>query len=125
MYLTEKQEKTINDLEMLRKRVELLESHKMVMPTLINEKQYRESLKAISDEVEKIEQEYGVKRDDTNSGLKACLETLNEISIMLGKMQIRHKELPNWDDMVKNALSSAGIDDETYNRLVHKAIDEV
>ena len=132
MFLTDKQEKTLEDLQMLRRKIELLESHRMVMPELVNDKQYYESLKAISDEVAKIECAYGIKaqRFGVNGNLKTCMETLNNIEDMLNEMQIiqyeEEQDELELDDMFEDVFDSLGFtEEEKYNALVHDAIDEV
>ena len=59
MMLSERQKEALNDIENLRKRIDLLDSHKVV--GYINDKQYAESLKSISDEVDRLEKEFGIQ----------------------------------------------------------------
>lgn len=63
--LSEKQLKTLDELEDLKKRIHLLDSHKVV--GYINNKQYAESLTTIMKEVERIEEQYGVKPENTSA----------------------------------------------------------
>ena len=59
MILSEKQKKALNVIESLRKRIDLLDSHKVV--GFINDKQYAESLKSISEEIDRLEKEFGLE----------------------------------------------------------------
>lgn len=131
MFLTDEQKKTAEHLDMIRKKVELLDSHKLTMGQYITDKQYYESLKAISDELETIEHQYNIERPKhtLNEKLKACFDILNDISNDLEKMQIKHDNDDDYfdlDDMFENVLDSIGFtEEEKYNFRVQKAINEV
>lgn len=64
--LSERQKEIQSTIESLRKRVDLLDSHKVV--GYINDKQYAESLESISHEIDKLEEELGIKPKGIDAG---------------------------------------------------------
>ena len=111
--LNDRQKETLEQLSILRKEVELLESHKKVFADThelvhITPKQYEESGKRIEEKVAEIEKEYGIYEEPNtvNRALKEIGRGLKRIEIMLYE----------W---------SKNLDEQYYNAQVQLTIDEV
>lgn len=111
--LNDSQKEKLEQLSILRKEVELLESHKKVFADTqelvhITPKQYEEAGKHIEEKVAEIEKEYGIYEEPNtvNRSLKEIGRTLKQIEIMLCE----------W---------SKNLDEQYYNAQVQLTIDEV
>ena len=111
--LNENQQKTLEELQMIRRQVELLESHRVVFDgeneLNITPKQIAQAEKRILKSLEKIEEENGIEVIDNsiNGKLKRIDKTLNEI---------RH-DLADFDRYLT--------EEENYNLDIQMAIDEI
>lgn len=118
----------IEIIEDLKKRLDFIESHKTL--NLITEQQYNDMLKSVVEEIVVLEQQYNIKQMPTETvvdKLKKCLRTLQDIEDDLKSMFPIYKEKDfDLDDMFCKVLKSAGFtDEEVYDTLVHKTIEEI
>ena len=110
--LNENHTKTLEELQMIRRQVELLESHRVVFDgeneLNITPKQIAQAERRILKSLEKIEEENGIEVIDNsiNGKLKRIDKTLNEI---------RH-DLADFDRYLA---------EENYNLDIQMAIDEI
>ena len=110
--LNENQTKTLEELQMIRRQVELLESHRVVFDgeneLNITPKQIAQAEKRILKSLEKIEEENGIEVIDNsiNGKLKRIDKTLNEIRY----------DLADFDRYLT---------EENYNLDIQLAIDEI
>lgn len=89
--LNESQAKTIEELENLKKQVELLESHRTV--DFVTPKQYNDSARRIMGQLEEIERQYGIYEDNSlNKGFKEAEKELDLIEKMLIKLSMMFDE---------------------------------
>ena len=103
--LNESQAKTIEELENLKKQVELLESHRTV--DFVTPKQYNDSARRIMVQLEEIEHQFGIYEDNSlNKKFKDAERELDLIEKMLIKMAIM-------------------FDEENYNLAIQLALDGV
>lgn len=105
MILSEKEQKTLDILSELRERVRLLDGLKTTQSQYITEKQYKESLAGIMDQVIKIEMEYGIEETPESQQLREIDEKLAEIEA--------------WLSTYETVL------DKEYDKVVHLAIDDL
>ena len=111
--LNDRQKETLEQLSVLKKEVDLLESHRIVFPdeneqlVHITQKQYNESGNRIVEQLSQIEHEYGIYEDNSiNRKFKQIKRTLDEVE--------------------KDLLEMAnGMEEELYNLEVQMVIDEV
>lgn len=81
MYLSDKQLELQATLNAIRKQIELLDSHRVV--GLINEKQYKESLFYITQQLDQIEQNLGMEPHEYNASdiiYRKSMEGVNDDS---------------------------------------------
>ena len=110
--LNENQTKTLEELQMIRRQVELLESHRVVFngenELNITPKQITQAEKRILKSLEAIEEANGIEviDDSINGKLKRIDKTINEI---------RH-DLADFDRYLT---------EENYNLDIQMAIDEI
>ena len=110
--LNDRQKETLEKLSILKKEVELLESHVKVFPDSeelvhITPKQYAESGNRIVEKLSEIEHEYGIYEDNSiNRKFKLIRRTLDEIESDLLEMK-------------------RGMDEELYNLKIQMTIDDV
>ena len=113
MMLNEKQTNDLEKLKILRKEVELLESHKIQFQdgeelVHISQKQYEDSGRRIEQKVAELEKENGIYEEPStiNRMLKEIDRTLSEIEIMLCE----------WEK---------GLDEELYNLKIQYELDNI
>ena len=110
--LNENQQKTLEELQMIRRQVELLESHRVVFngenELNITPKQIAQAEKRILKSLEKIEEANGIEVIDNsiNGKLKRIDKALSEI----------RKDLADFDRYLT---------EENYNLDIQMAIDEI
>ena len=110
--LNENQTKTLEELQMIRRQVELLESHRVVFngenELNITPKQIAQAEKRILKSLEKIEEENGIEVIDNsiNGKLKRIDKALSEI----------RKDLADFDRYLT---------EENYNLDIQVALDEI
>lgn len=96
MILSEKQLEWQEKFDSLRKRIDLLDSHKTV--NLINSKQYDESMRAIVQEIEELEKENGIEDNNVsvNENLMKISDILENIEFMINELsKAMKKEISN------------------------------
>lgn len=86
MILSEKQLEWQERFDSLRKRIDLLDSHKTV--ELISPKQYNESMRTIVQEIEDLEKENGIEDNgvSVNDNLMKISDMLDNIEFMLNQL---------------------------------------
>lgn len=111
--LNDRQKETLEQLSVLKKEVDLLESHRIVFPdeneqlVHITQKQYNESGNRIVEQLTELEHQYGIYEDNSiNRKFKLIRRTLDEIESDLLEMK-------------------RGMDEELYNLKIQMTIDEV
>lgn len=104
--LSEKQQTMINRIETLKKKVELLESHRVVYgESLISPKQYNETTRQILKELEELEHENGIFEDNSlNKKFNDLYRQLTAIERELEKLLIA-MDNENYDLAVKMAIN--------------------
>ena len=111
--LNEKQKSDLEKLTILRKEVELLESHKIQFQdgeelVHISQKQYEDSGRRIEQKVAELEKEYGIYEEPSTMN-----RALKQIDRMLAEIEIA---LCTWEK---------GLDEELYNLKIQYELDGI
>lgn len=118
MMISERVQADLDLLDSLKKQVEFLDSHKNV--GLINEKQHRESLLHIIEQIEYKEDEYGIIPEGINGKLEKIERILERSHFVLNNLLKRSENA--LDEIFTESREAF---DKMFDYKVHKEIEQI